>query len=54
MEEDTWTKHAQKVELFCLTLVCPALYTGGVRDVTIKESWVLAVGVGFAFNTYIG
>ena len=37
-----------------LTLVRPALYAGSVWDVTIKESWVLAVGVGLAFNTYIG
>ena len=37
-----------------LTLVRPALYAGGVWDVTIKESRVLAVGVGFALNTDVG
>ena len=37
-----------------LTLVRPALYAGGVRNVTIKESRVLAVGVGLALNAYIG
>ena len=37
-----------------LTLVCPTLYAGGVWDVTIKECWVLAVGVGLAFNTDVG